>query len=130
MQAQPAPRGDQRAGDRVGEQPLRQHELGAAAAAGLAGGVARDQLCDDRQAGPGMRRQVLLVDAVRRLGLAARQRDGDDQRRRAAAGRAGAVRLAGRPRRNRRRRPGQPRLLAAPARPGGSALTFCLIPAL
>ena len=82
VHAQPAPRGDQRAGDRVGEVALRQHELGGAAVAGQPGGIAGDQVPDHRQPGPGMRRQVLLADAVRGLRVAAGQRDGDHQRRR------------------------------------------------
>ena len=45
-------------------------------------GVTRHQTADDRQAGPRMRRQILLVEAVRRFRIAARQRNRHHQRRR------------------------------------------------
>ena len=67
MEAEAFARGDQHAGDRVVERPLRDFENGIGAGGGLAGGVMHDQPADDRQAGPGMRGQVGLTEAVRRF---------------------------------------------------------------
>ncbi len=85
MQAKALAHGDQHLRDRVMERPLAKFEPGIGAGAGLARRVTRDQPADHRQAGPGICRQVRLADPVRRLRRAARQRDLNDQRRRARA---------------------------------------------
>ena len=82
--------GDQQAGDRVVEGAFGEFEGGLGAGAGLADRVMADQAADDGQAGPGMRGQVGLAQAVRRFW----------RRRRAAEWSRPA---AGRPGRSRRR---------------------------
>ena len=113
MQAEVAPDRHQRARDRVLELPLRQDELDLPALPGLVQRVARRQLRDHRQPGPGMRRQVLLADAMRGFRRPAGQRQAHHQRRRVGPiaqphlglQRHHAIVIRGAPR--------QPRLLAA-----------------
>ena len=67
---------DHRARDRVMEDALRQHDLQQVAGGGLSDGVLGGQLDPHRQAGPGVRRQVVVADL---LGLA-RVGPGEGQR--------------------------------------------------